>query len=317
MKRALIVGVDEYDNYSSLGGCVNDANALDPLLARNEDNSPNFDTQKRVSDHDDVTRDSLLEDLEALLRGGADVALFYFAGHGTQLQSDVAIVLKDGTGTTPGIALSEILGKVANSQVKEVIIILDCCFAGAAGGTPQLGNTFSTLKEGVTILAASRPDQTAEETANSRGAFSTYLCGALEGGAAEVLGKVTLAGIYAYLEESFGAWDQRPVFKANVDHLFEVRGCKPAVPVEDLRELPTLFSEPDRDYDLDPSFEDTEPGHDQENVKNFKLFQRLRAAKLLEPVDEDHLYFAAMNSKACRLTPLGKHYWKMAERGLI
>ncbi|MCC3403956.1 caspase family protein, partial [Eubacterium callanderi] len=34
---------------------------------------------------------------------------------------------------------------------------------------------------------------------------------------------------------------------------------------------------------------------------------------LIEPVDEEHMYFAAMNSKSCRLTPLGLHYWKLSK----
>src|SRR5947209_14326513 len=40
-------------------------------------------------------------------------------------------------------------------------------------------------------------------------------CGALDGGAADVLGKVTVASVYAYLSETFGPWDQRPTFKAD------------------------------------------------------------------------------------------------------
>ena len=33
---------------------------------------------------------------------------------------------------------------------------------------------------------------------------------------------------------------------------------------------------------------------------------------LVVPVDEEHMYFAAMNSKSCRLTKLGAHYWRLA-----
>jgi uncharacterized caspase-like protein len=197
MKRSLLIGVDRYDNFNNLDGCVNDVDAVDPLLSRNEDDSPNFDCQKRTSDTGGVTRDLLLADLDALFAGGAEVAVLYFAGHGDELTEDVALVTEDGTDGTPGIAFSEILTKVANSPVGEVIIILDCCFSGAAGGIPQLGTATSALRSGVSILMASRGDQTAAETAAGRGLFSTYLCGALEGGAADVLGKVTVAGLYS------------------------------------------------------------------------------------------------------------------------
>ena len=33
---------------------------------------------------------------------------------------------------------------------------------------------------------------------------------------------------------------------------------------------------------------------------------------LVVPVDEEHMYYAAMNSRACRLTALGAQYWRLA-----
>jgi hypothetical protein len=315
MKRALLVGIDQYDRFSGLDGCVNDVNALEALLKRNDDNSPNFDCQKRTSATGGVTRDALLGDLDALLDGAADVALLYFAGHGAGSGTDVTLATRDGTPATPGIAFSEIMAKVASSSVREVILVLDCCFSGAAGGIPQLASSASALKDGVSILAASRTDQVAVET--NRGRFSTFLAGALDGGAADVLGKVTIAGVYSYLDESFGAWEQRPAFKANVDRLHELRRCMPAVPLPDLRSICELFPAADHVFPLDPSYEpDAEP-RDPEHERVFSTLQRYRAAKLLAPVDAEHLYFAAMGSKGCRLTPLGRHYWQVAKDGRL
>jgi hypothetical protein len=315
MKRALLVGIDHYDRFGGLNGCVNDVNALETLLRRNDDSSPNFDCQKRTSATGGVARDQLLGDLAALLDGAADVALLYFAGHGAGSGTDVALVTRDGTPATPGIAFSEILAKVAVSSIREVILILDCCFSGAAGGIPQLASSATVLRDGVSILAASRPDEVAAET--SRGRFSTFLGGALDGGAADVLGRVTIAGLYSYLDESFGAWDQRPAFKANVDRLHELRRCTPAVPLTELRQICELFPVADHLFPLDPSYEpDAEP-RDPEHERVFSTLQRYRAAKLLGPVDAEHMYFAAMESKACRLTPLGRHYWHVAKDGRL
>ena len=106
MKRALLVGIDHYDRFGSLDGCGNDVNALEALLSRNEDNSPNFDCQKRTSLTGGVTRDELLGDLDGLVDTAADVALLYFAGHGAGTGTDVALVTRDGTPATPGIAFS-------------------------------------------------------------------------------------------------------------------------------------------------------------------------------------------------------------------
>jgi Caspase domain len=313
MKRALLVGIDEYDRFTGLDGCVNDVDALEPLLRRNDDDSPNFDCQKRTSVTGGVTRDALLDALDALLGGGADVALLYFAGHGSGSGTDVALVTRDATPATPGIAFSEVLAKVAHSSVRELVVILDCCFSGAAGGIPQLASSATTLRDGVSILAASRSDQVAAET--GRGLLSRFLGGALEGGAADVLGKVTVAGLYAYLDECFGAWDQRPAFKANVDRLHELRSCRPAVPLSELRKISELFPAADHLFPLDPSYEpDAEP-RDPEHERAFTTLQKYRAAKLVEPVDAEHMYFAAMESRACRLTLLGRHYWHVAADG--
>ncbi len=317
MKRALLVGIDKFENFNDLRGCVNDVNSLSPLLSSNEDGSPNFDCREINSDKENINRSTLIESVKKLLDPGADIALFYFASHGSPDNNDVILVTQDGTQSDPGVRLSSILGYVKNSEVREVFIILDCCFSGSGGGVPQIGDDVAVLREGVGILAASRGDQPAAEMPTGRGMFSFYLCGALEGGAADVLGKVTIAGIYAYLSESFGPWDQRPTFKANLDRLHELRQCSAAVPIEDLRNLPCIFQNPDQDLPLDPSYEpDAEP-RDTEHEKIFGILQNCRAAKLVEPVGSEHMYYAAINNKSCRLTPLGKHYFRMAHKGRL
>lgn len=317
MKRALLVGIDEYDDFPPLAGCVNDVISISPLLTRNDDGSPNFGCQTRTNPSDLITRDSLLSDLDQLLAAGVDVALLYFAGHGAAHADDVSLCTVDGTEQTPGVKLSEVLAKVQSSDVPEVIIILDCCFSGAAGGVPQLGSEAALLRPGVSILAASRGDQPAAETADGRGIFSTYLGGALNGGAAGVLGKVTVAGVYSYLSESFGPWEQRPTFKANVDRLNELRRCPPSVPLQELRRLPDFFPDADSEFQLDPSFEpDAEPEH-PEHEAIFAILQRCRAAKLVEPVGTEHMYYAAVQRRSCVLTPLGKHYRRLASQGLL
>ena len=317
MKRALLVGVDEYDNFASLSGCVNDVRALEPLLARNEDNSPNFECQSLTSDRGRLTRDGILAAVDRLFGAGAQQAIFYFAGHGAETQADVSLVVQDGTSRTPGVALSEILGIVKTSDVAEVIIVLDCCFSGGAGGSPQIGGENAVVRHGVTIITASRGDQNSAETPTGRGVFSTFFEGALDGGAADVIGKVTLAGVYAYLSESFGAWEQRPTLKANIERAIELRVCAPAVPLAELRELPSLFPTPGYDFPLNSSYEPKEEPHDEENERVFALLQHCRAAKLIVPIGTDHLYFAAMEGKSCRLTPLGRHYRHLAERGWL
>ncbi|MET0325201.1 MAG: caspase family protein [Ilumatobacteraceae bacterium] len=316
MKRALLVGIDEYDTAPRLSGCVNDVAAVRPLLARNADDSPNFECLALTGPPARVTRAGLLSALDTLLAPGADVALLYFAGHGINTGNDVALVTTDGVAHSWGVGFSEVLGFVVASPVPEIHIILDCCFSGAAGAVPQLGTSQAVLRNGVSILTASRSDQPALES-SARGVFSLNLCGALDGGAADVLGNVSVAGLYAYLTESFGAFGPRPTFKANVDRLRILRSGRPWVAPTELRRLPELFAAEDADLALDPSYEPTTEPPDPAHERDFDVLQRCRSARLVEPIGAEHLYFAAVNSLGCRLTPLGRHYWRMAADGRI
>jgi hypothetical protein len=312
-KRALLIGIDDYKFFWPLEGCANDAEALAPLLRWHADEEPNFECRVRV-EPGTVDRGQFLHDVKALLEPDADVALLYFAGHGRSDGTDVTLCTWDATDATPGLRLSELLGYVQASPVREVILILDCCYAGGAGSFPLSGGNVSVLRDGLAILAASRGDQTAAETPDGRGLFSSCLCEALQGGAADLLGRVTVAGLYSYLDRSFGAFGQRPVFKANLARLREIRECGPAVPRTSLRTLHDLFAPPAFDLPLDPSYEpDAEP-HDAEHERVFGILQACRAVHLVEPVGTPHLYFAAMVGMSCRLTPLGRHIWRMADQ---
>ncbi len=172
MKRALLVGVDAYDKFDNLQGCVNDVTALHPLLARHEDGTVNFSCETFNTSAGQVTRDGLLAHLKRLLAPGADVALFYFAGHGSG-DGDVALVTSDGTRDTLGVTMAEVLGLVEKSPVPEINIVLDCCFSGGAGAVPQLGSMGAFLKPGLSILTASRGDQTSAETPDGRPRLNT------------------------------------------------------------------------------------------------------------------------------------------------
>jgi len=315
VRRALAIGIDEY-SFAPLAGCVEDASNVTELLSRNDDGSPNFDVRLLTAPTATVRRNDLRQAITELLRDPADIALFYFSGHGTELNLDGWLVTQDSEHYDDGVAMSEVLGQANNSPCREVVMILDCCHSGALGRVPAVDNVKAVLREGVTILAASRADQVAMEE-GGMGVFTQLLCDALRGGAADVLGTVTVASAYAYVDESLGPWDQRPLFKSHVSRLQPLRRAKPAVDVAILRHLPEWFKEPGSEMALDPSYEPAVEPHDSDNEAVFGALQRCRAAKLVEPVGEEHLYYAAINSKTCRLTALGRHYWEMANRGRL
>jgi len=319
-KRALLVGINDY-SFGPLAGCISDAQAMEAALARQEDGSPNFDCRLSTSDTTKITRASLKRQMQELFKDPADVCLLYFSGHGFANELGGYLVTPDATEYDQGVALNDVLTMANRSPAKEVVILLDSCQSGALGELPQISSGQAHLDEGVAILSASRRDQNASE-ANGRGMFTSLLEAALLGGAADVLGNVTVASAYAYIDQSLGPWDQRPMFKAHLSTLTALRKCKSSVPLETLRQFPGWFSTPDSEYPLDPSYEpDKTPlpdkKHNGEHEKIFKQLQKCRDAKLIIPVGEEHLYYAAIHSKSCQLTHLGKYYWRLANEGRL
>jgi hypothetical protein len=175
---------------------------------------------------------------------------------------------------------------------------------GSFGQSPQLQGTQVSLAEGVSVMTATRPAQASLEVGGG-GLFTSLLVEALDGGAAGVLGEITAAGVYAYIDYALGAWDQRPLFRTNVSRFVRLRYAQPKVAIELLQKITEYFPVPAEDAPLDPSYEPAVEPRNETNERIFGDLQKLRAVGLVEPVGEEHMFYAAVNSKACRLTKLG------------
>ena len=315
MKKALAIGINSYPS-APLKGCINDAYGLSNILETHGDGSPNFSVRTEV---DVATKSSLKTMIVELFSGSSDTALLYFSGHGFINEIGGYIVTPDHKRYDEGISMDEILILANQSKTKDKIIILDCCHSGALG-SPNLSGGAAQLQEGVTILTASKDDEASVEI-NGHGIFTNLLLDALQGGAADLRGHISPGGVYAYIDQALGPWEQRPVFKTNVTRFTSLRTINPQVSLEILRKLVEYFPMPQDEFKLDPSFEFTnakdiehsvvEPLAKPENVSMFKHLQKFHSVGLVLPVDAEHMYFAAMNSKSCRLTALGYHYWRL------
>jgi hypothetical protein len=291
---------------------------MERLLRFHEDGAPNFDCRTLLAPPDTITRAILRAAIEALVQQPADISLFYFSGHGTENNLGGYLVTPDAKTYDEGVPMSDVLALANKSPVTEIVVVLDCCHSGAFGQVPAIDRSNDTahLRQGVSVLTASRATESAMEQGGA-GIFTSLVRSALEGGAADVIGNVTIASTYAYVDEALGAWEQRPLFKAHVSRLTTLRRCHPAVSIETLRLLPKWFPSPDFEFPLDPSYEpEAQPRH-LENEAIFSQLQKCRAAKLVVPVGEEHMYYAAMNSRSCQLTHLGRHYWRLANEGRI
>lgn len=315
MRRALCVGIDAYP-FGPLDGCSSDAERMTSLLETHEDTTPNFDCRTLVAPRDGsgavIERAALRKAIKELFEQPAEVALLHFSGHGTVNDLDGYLVTQDAATYDEGLAMSEILKMANDSTVEEAVIFLDCCHAGNLGNPPVVNNTRALLREGLSILTASRGAQVSVET-NGGGLFTSLVADALDGGAADLLGDVTAPAIYAFVEAALGAWDQRPLFKSHVARVIPLRKCRPPIETAILRELPTLFPVPAEDFDLSPEYEATCDEKDEQKTKTFCKLQALSRVHLVVPVGVDHMYDAAMQSKSCRLTATGRYYWRLAK----
>lgn len=324
MRKALVVGINQYPS-SPLSCCVNDADNITKILERNGDGTVNFSVKKHV-DGEAGTKGKLKGAIRDCFAGDEDVALFYFSGHGHIDAIGGYIVTPDYSQDDWGVSMQEILSIANDSKCRNRVVILDCCHSGFMGNISSTGQTVAAIKDGVTILTASKSDEPAIET-NGHGIFTALLLDALKGGASDVTGNITPGGIYAYIDKALGPWKQRPVFKTNVTRFSPLRTVQPQVDYAILQRIIKYFPNPERELPLDPSYEPTndtavehslvEPYANADNVAIFKDLQKLESVGLVVPCGEEHMYFAAMNSKSCRLTLVGQHYWRLAHDKII
>lgn len=332
MRKALIVGIDHYEHIPPLRGCVADACSVGAMLERNANGTVNFVRPRLISGSGPshlVTRKKLKDAVRELFASKADIALFYFAGHGYIEDTGGFLCSSESTDGDDGLSLNELMTIARESPATNKVIILDSCHGGIAGDRASFKG-FAEIVTGMTILTASTADQYAMEKqgANPGGVFTSLLVDALNGAAANLVGDVTPGSVYAHIDQSLGPWAaQRPVFKTNVESFVSLRKAEPPIPLVDLQALATDFPGSSTTLALDPSYEPertdeqkadpTIPRPDPEKNAVFARLQRYVKVNLVRPVGAEHMWHAAMDSKACELTVLGQHYRKLVASGMI
>lgn len=312
-RAALVVGIDDHDlQHKRLQGCVADAERVGALLAKHEDGSPSFKTRYLVNPQR-IERWMLLSEIDRLFRRRVHEAVLYFAGHGDTDARGGYLVAQDSKCSNSVVRSAEILAMANASRIPDIVILLDCCGASSMG-LADPGDARAMLRDGITIITAAQDHEVAQHKGRG-GLFTDVLCAALEGGAADVRGEVNVASAFAYINESLGPHQQRPELKTHVADLITLRRCTPRISDATLRRLPEWFSVESSEYPLSPAHEPTEEPRNSELEEIFGKLQRCRHAGLVVPVRHEHMYDEAMKSGACRLTPLGRHYRRLAARG--
>jgi len=334
-RKALLVGIDNYSGSNQLHGCVNDARELAQLFAWHGDGSKNFDVEvltaplpnadgsftdaddpdtEHVCKKEGFSKDLLRDRIKALFMGDVDIALFYFSGHGSLTSVGGKLITTDIKLAEDGLPMSDILEWANKSATQEKIIILDCCHSGDFGSSNADRNV-SEISHGMVVMTAALPSEEAKENNGgvAHGVFTDLLAEALNGAAADLLGQITPGSIYHYVDEALGSWEQRPVFKTNITRWTPLRQVQPEVPLQRLHKICQHFPDPDKERNLTPAYIASAPDSDPASVEIMKDLQAFAGVDLVVPVGEEHMYQAAMNSKSCKLTALGKRYWRLVK----
>jgi Caspase domain len=324
MRKALVVGIDYYANGGALHGCVNDAYSVKSVLERNSNGTVNFGVKllSGTGPSAPVSKAMVRAAIQELFADDAEIALFYFAGHGHVEATGGYILATDSASGDDGIPLGDVLTWANSSRAQNKVILLDSCHSGMAAAKPASPAT-SELTEGMTILTASTSEQYAKEQ-NGSGVFTSLLVDALSGAAGDLLGNVTPGSVYAHIDKSLGVWDQRPVFKTNVKRFVSLRTVEAPIELADLQRIVEFFPVAGAVFPLDPSFEperSADQAHlvlpDGDNTAKFAILQRYARLNLVVPDDAPHMWHAAIGSTGCKLTVLGEHFRNLVVKGRI
>lgn len=93
---------------------------------------------------------------------------------------------------------------------------------------------------------------------------------------------------------------------------------KPDTLIKNLEKYRDKYEE----YPLDPTYEPDKHEADIKEVNKeheaiFATLQRYVKLNLVVPVGEEHMYYAAIHHKACKLTTQGQHYWNLVKKNTI
>lgn len=210
-RYAILIGSSRFDKEplqsQPLQCPERDIDGLHPLLAAQDCGA--FDETfvfKNADNH--AVLDRIEEVLTAATR--ADQVLIYYSGHGiTDLPGRLYL-------TTPNTEVRKLFSTaipigtlrevVDLSACRRIILILDCCYGGAAGKSFTRGDVDEKLKElgrghGIYILTASTAAQTAQEREGDDYGLLTkhIIAGIKEGAAANDDGLISMDGLYRYV----------------------------------------------------------------------------------------------------------------------
>lgn len=230
-RLALVTGVNEYSGrWAELRHCVHDAEEIAAALEM-----PEFGFHVTLMRNGQVTKADVFRWLLEARRSGAEMIVFYFAGHGASTEFGASLVCTENREFDEGIPLHELLrvGDRETDMAGQVLFLLDCCHSGAtvtrqaAAGFPvraleqsDVDRVVRQVDPACVVIAACTGVQPAQEATNlGHGVFTYYVLSALMGAAADHTGTVTAHSLYEVVSREMDSRDghaQTPVFGGRI-----------------------------------------------------------------------------------------------------
>lgn len=221
-KWAIMVGINHYEDpdMGHLRYAVSDVQMVYNILVDASRGGIAKDRVTLLTDNSEKkpTRANILRSLKELLNKEGSTILFYYAGHGIELDGQSYLMPRDVQADFPedrGIPLSIIKDMLSKSRVKSKVVILDACHSGGSATirrAVRMGedyqNFLTTQSPNMVILAAASQNQLANENPEEgHGIFSLALSAGLAGeGDTNRDGLVTTEELFPYVRDWVKKW---------------------------------------------------------------------------------------------------------------
>lgn len=198
--HAVVVGIQEFKNPDyNLKYSVKDAQLFAETLEKYS--APLFQNKpdiKLLTTPDETTRDNLIRTLKGVqsIVGIDDLFVFYAASHGDIVDGEYFLITSNIHSVdrlkADAVSNKDLTALLANIPARKKLVIIDTCHAQALGDALQIAvltrgmsdSTATTILSrslGLTVLAATKSDEEAQEGYNDHGLFTYVVADGLQG----------------------------------------------------------------------------------------------------------------------------------------
>ncbi len=232
---AVLVGVNQYDDYDALRLAVEDVTAVRNQLLKSgyDQRRVHLLTDEATEARALPTRNNLLTALRAVANATDedDLLLFYYSGHGDAEDGQSYLVARDGRRAAlsdTAVSLRRVEEILRSAKARGKIIVIDACRSGADIGSKGFSDEFIRRvfeqAEGLAILASCKQGELSWEDRNiGQGVFTSFLLDALTGAAdRDGKGFVTAQDINRHVSDGVREWaaakgtTQTPTFQSEM-----------------------------------------------------------------------------------------------------